>query len=129
MEINDRLINRATRVLALFSLWLGLVETFRLLGVGSGNLNPLAQMGLASFVYHAAFALGLLFAAVGLWLLSSWGAVVLLAIVLVHTLLALGGNPHVSLDAAGLVVRIFMGLSAVGVLVWTRLKARDFLNE
>lgn len=129
MQLNDKVIYRAARMLAVFSLWLGLVETFSLLGVGNGGANPLVQLGQASFVFNFGFALGLLFAAVGLWLLASWGAVVLLGTTLVQILLALGGNPHVALDAAGLVVRVLMALAALGLLVWIQLKAHDFLNE
>lgn len=129
MQLGDKLISRLARGLALFALWLGLVDASNLLGVWNGHLNPLDQMGLAGFVYHSVFALGLLFAAVGLWLLSSWGAVVLLGTLLTHVLLALSGNPNVSMDVISLIVRVLMMLAAAGLLIWVQLKARDLLND
>lgn len=129
MQLGDKLVSRMARGLALLSLWLGLFDAASLLGVWDGRLNPIVQMGLAGFVYHSVFALGLLFAAVGLWLLSSWGAVVLLGTLLTHLLLALSGNPSVGLNALGVSVRVLMALAAAGLLIWVQLKARDLIND
>ena len=67
------------RIVAIISLLLGLNDAARLLGVNLGEVSPIATMGMTGFVYLAIFALARLFAAVGLWIKASWGAVLLVA--------------------------------------------------
>ena len=77
MDFQSALAARYLRVVAIIALLLGLVDAARLLGVSSGAQSPITQLGATGFAYLAVFCLARLFAAVGLWIRASWGAVLL----------------------------------------------------
>jgi uncharacterized membrane protein (DUF2068 family) len=105
------------RVVATISLLLGLNDAARLLGVNLGEVSPIASMGVTGFVYLAIFALSRLFAAVGLWIKASWGAVLLVGATSVELVLYLLGNPDVRMTAFGFAVRLVLLAAIVIVFV------------
>ena len=109
------------RVVAIVSLLLGLNDAARLLGVQLGAVSPIAELGITGFAYLAIFALSRLFAAVGLWIKASWGAVLLVGSTGVELLLYLLGNPDVRMSALGFAVRLAL---LVGVFVIVVLSIR-----
>jgi hypothetical protein len=117
MDFRGELAARYVRIIAIVALLVGLGDAARLLGVTSGSVSPLAQLGPAGFVYLAAFCLSRLFAAVGLWIGASWGAVLLVGATTVELLMFLIGNRDVQLDAIGFVVRLALVIAIVLMFV------------
>ncbi len=108
---------RYVRIIAIISLLLGLNDASRLLGVNLGSANPISVMGVTGFIYLAIFALARLFAAVGLWIKASWGAVLLVGATAVEIILYLAGNPDVQMTVFGLAVRLVLLASIVLIFV------------
>tara|TARA_R110002020_G_scaffold252515_6_gene466423 strand:- start:1807 stop:2196 length:390 start_codon:yes stop_codon:yes gene_type:complete len=108
MDFNAPPIGVYIRVVAIISLLLGLNDAARLLGVNLGSVSPIAAMGMTGFVYLAIFALARLFAAVGLWIKASWGAVLLVGATGVEMILYLLGSPDVAMTAIGFAVRLVL---------------------
>lgn len=117
MDFKGELAARYVRIIAIVSLLVGLGDAARLLGVSSGEVSPLAQLGPAGFVYLAVFCLSRLFAAVGLWIGASWGAVLLVGATTVELVMFVIGNPDVHLDVIGFVVRLVLLVSIVLLFV------------
>ncbi|MBJ6986825.1 MULTISPECIES: hypothetical protein [unclassified Devosia] len=111
------------RIVALFTLALGLSDAARLLGVSTVGVSPMEHMGATAFTYLGGFCIARLFAAVGLWLKSSWGAVLVVAATVFELALYLSGNPDVRMSMAGFFVRILLLLAIVLIFALTlRLK-------
>ncbi|OAM84239.1 hypothetical protein [Devosia elaeis] len=106
------------RIIAVIALFLGLSDAARLLGVNMGSASPVAVMGFSGFAYLAVFSLARLFAAVGLWIKASWGAVLLVAATILELGLYLSGNPDIRITTFGLVLRaaILIALLVIFVL-------------
>ena len=117
---------RYIRIVAIIALLLGLNDAARLLGVTSGDQSPLTTLGPAGFTYLALFALARLFAAVGLWIKASWGAVLLVSATSVELLMFLLGNRDVQMSALGFAVRLVLltAIVLVFVLSWRVRRAR-----
>ncbi|MGV8832090.1 MAG: hypothetical protein ACOH2N_08960 [Devosia sp.] len=129
MDFNARPIGIYIRIVAIISLLLGLNDAARLLGVNLGAVSPIATMGMTGFVYLAIFALSRLFAAVGLWIKASWGAVLLVGATGVELVLYLIGSPDVEMTAIGFAVRLVLLSSILIIFVLsirnTRARAAD----
>jgi hypothetical protein len=117
MDLKEGLAGRYVRIIAIVSLLVGLGDAARLLGVSSGNVSPITILGPAGFVYLAIFCLSRLFAAVGLWIGASWGAVLLVGATTVELVLFLGGNRDVHMDLLGFGVRLLLVISIVLLFV------------
>ena len=103
------------RVVAVISLLLGLNDASRLLGVQLGDVSPITELGMTGFVYLAIFCLARLFAAVGLWIKASWGAVLLVGATGVELILYVLGNADVRMSAIGFAVRLVL-LAAILII-------------
>ena len=117
MDFNAQPIGIYIRIVAIISLALGLNDAARLLGVNLGAVSPIATMGMTGFVYLAIFSLARLFAAVGLWIKASWGAVLLVGSTSIELLLYLLGNPDVRMSAFGFAVRLVLLASLLIIFV------------
>jgi hypothetical protein len=115
MDFNAQPIGIYVRIVAIISLLLGLNDASRLLGVNLGSVSPIAAMGMTGFVYLSIFALARLFAAVGLWIKASWGAVLLVGVTVVELALYLMGSTDVGMSAFGFAVRVAL-LAAIVVI-------------
>lgn len=124
MEFSYEMSLRIARVIAIITLLLGLNDAARLLGISLGETSPIAVMGVTGFVYLAIFALSRLFAAVGLWINASWGAVMLFVATGVELGLFLSGNPDVQVSVFGLIVRALLMIGIVVLLVLSILRRR-----
>jgi hypothetical protein len=93
------------RVVSILALLLGLNDAARLLGVSLGATSPITAMGFTAFVYLGIFSLARLFAAVGLWIKASWGAVLLIGATTVELLLYLTGSPDIRMSVLGFAMR------------------------
>jgi len=127
--LKSRLIGRMVRVLALGCLVMGLANASRLLGVGEGARSPLELLGAIGFIYLTAFTLAQLFAAVGLWIQSSWGAVLLVGATASELVLAALGNPHVTLSIPGFVLRLFLLLGGLAVIAYVQWRAFEAIHD
>lgn len=117
MDFKTDIFGRYVRVVAIIALLLGLSDAARLLGVSTGAESPLAALGTTGFVYLAVFALARLFAAVGLWIKASWGAVLLVGATTVELLLYLMGSKDVQMSAFGFAVRLVLLVSIVLIFI------------
>ncbi len=117
MDFKNEISGRYIRILAIITLLLGLSDASRLLGISSGNVSPLAVLGTTGFAYLAIFAVARLFAAVGLWIKASWGAVLLVGATVVELVLFLAGSPDVQVSAFGFAVRLVLLVSLVLIFV------------
>ncbi|WP_375451745.1 hypothetical protein [uncultured Devosia sp.] len=117
MNFNAPTIAIYIRIVAIISLLLGLNDAARLLGVSLGNVSPVTTLGLTGFVYLAIFSLTRLFAAVGLWIKASWGAVLLAGATFIELLLYLIGNPDIRMSAFGFAVRLLLLVAILVIFV------------
>ena len=117
MDFNSPIGGRYVRIVAIIALLLGLNDASRLLGVSSGAQSPFEILGVAGFTYLAVFALARLFAAVGLWIRSSWGAVLLVGATTVELGMYLLGNRDIQMSALGFAVRLVLLVSIVLIFV------------
>jgi len=129
MEFNAQPLGIYVRIIAILALLLGLNDASRLLGVQLGNVSPIATMGVTGFVYLAIFALARLFAAVGLWIKASWGAVLLVSATTVELVLYLLGSPDVEMTALGFAVRLVLLVSIVVIFALGLKSSRARAND
>jgi len=106
------------RLVALVTLLLGLNDAARLLGVSSGQISPIAVLGTTGFVYLGIFCLSRLFAAVGLWIKASWGAVLLIGATGVELALFIIGSRDVQMSAIGFAIRVVLLAAILAILIW-----------
>ena len=111
MDFNNQPISIYIRIVAIISLLLGLNDAARLLGVNLGATSPIAAFGMSGFVYLAIFSMARLFAAVGLWIKTSWGAVLLVSATGAELVLYLMGNPDIRMTAFGFAIRLVLLIS------------------
>ena len=125
MDFNSPIGGRYVRIVAIIALLLGLNDASRLLGVSTGAQSPFEILGVTGFTYLAIFALARLFAAVGLWIRASWGAVLLVGATTVELLMYLLGSHDVSMGALGFAVRVVLLASILLIFVLSlRMRAR-----
>jgi uncharacterized membrane protein (DUF2068 family) len=117
MDFKSDISGRYVRIVAIIALLLGLSDASRLLGVSTGAVSPLATLGTTGFVYLTIFALARLFAAVGLWIKASWGAVLLVGATAVELGLYLMGSKDVQMSAFGFAVRLVLLVSIILIFV------------
>ena len=72
---------------------------------------------VVGFTYLAIFAVARLFAAVGLWIRASWGAVLLIGATAIELGMYLMGSRDVQMSALGFAVRLVLLVSIVLILV------------
>jgi len=123
MDFKSELAGRYLRIVAIIALLLGLSDASRLLGVSSGAASPITELGATGFAYLAVFCLARLFAAVGLWIRASWGAVLLGIATTIELLMYLFGNRDVTISALGFAVRLLL-LVSVAALLFLSLRMR-----
>jgi uncharacterized membrane protein (DUF2068 family) len=111
MDFNSPIGGRYVRIVAIIALLLGLNDASRLLGVSTGAQSPIELLGASGFIYLSIFALAQLFAAVGLWIRSSWGAVLLVGATIVELGMYLMGNRDVQMSALGFAIRLVLLVS------------------
>jgi len=117
MDFKSPIAGRYVRVIAIIALLLGLSDAARLLGVTGGvGQSPIATFGVTGFTYLAVFAAARLFAAVGLWIRASWGAVLLVGATGIELVMYLMGSRDVEMSALGFIVRLVLLVSILLVL-------------
>ena len=117
MDFSTPLAGRYVRIVAIIALLLGLSDAARLLGVSTGSANPIDLMGVSGFVYLSVFAAARLFAAVGLWIRASWGAVLLLAATAVELGMYMFGNRSIPMSALDFAIQLVLLASTVLIFV------------
>ncbi|HVT99452.1 MAG TPA: DUF6163 family protein [Acidobacteriaceae bacterium] len=128
MDFSSPLAGRYVRIVAIIALLLGLNDASRLLGVSTGSQSPIQLLGVTGFVYLSIFALSRLFAAVGLWIRASWGAVLLVGATGVELGMYMLGSHDIQMSALGFAVRLVLLVSIVLIFILSlrmRERARD----
>lgn len=115
MDFKSELAGRYLRIVAIIALLLGLSDASRLL-ISSGTTSPITELGPTGFAYLAVFCLARLFAAVGLWIRASWGAVLLGLATTVELLMFMFGNRDVTISMLGFGVRLLLVVSVAALL-------------
>lgn len=119
MAFGDEPTGRYIRVVAIISLLLGLSDATRLLGVWMGDQSPIAVLGVSGFTWLAIFCLARLFAAVGLWIKASWGAVLLLIATTTELALYLTGSPDAQMSLFGFSIRLVLLIAILLIFALT----------
>ena len=112
----------AGRVLSVLCLFMGLALAARLLGVGGGSRSPIAMYGVTAFIWLAVFAVGYLFAAVGIWIGSAWGHVLAIGTAACAIFLALFGGPDIRLPALDFLLALLVFVLAAGLFAIVEIK-------
>ncbi len=115
MRIKTLLHKYLMPLLAITALFLALHDAYSLLGVNSGDINPIDQIGVISFILMGVFTVFRLFSAVGMWIGTGWGAPLLIIVTVIELVLLAGGNSHINIQGIGLGIRIFLLL---GIILW-----------
>lgn len=129
MDFRNEPLGLLARILALLSLFIGLGDAARLLGLGAGSASPILTIGTMGFVLLSALTLMRLFAAVGLWIQSSWGAIVLAASLAIELGFHLLGSTWVSLGLWNFIFKLGVMLATFGLLAIAQLSVRRQLAD
>lgn len=118
MDLTSPIAGRYVRIVAIIALLLGLSDAARLLGVaGVPGVSPIYTLGGAGFTYLAIFAVARLFAAVGLWIQASWGAVLLVGATGLELIMYVTRSGGVDMPPLGFAVRLVLLVSIVLIFV------------
>jgi hypothetical protein len=118
MDLKSPIAGRYVRIVAIIALLLGLSDAARLLGVaGLPGVSPIYTLGVSGFTYLAIFAMARLFAAVGLWIQASWGAVLLVGATVIELGMYILGSADVQMSALGFAVRLVLLVSIILIFV------------
>lgn len=123
MDLTSELGQRYMRIIAMVALLLGLSDAALLLGITTGPADPMTVLGPTGFAYLSTFCVSRLFAAVGIWIGASWGAVLLVGATTIELILYLTGNPDIHVSPFDFIVRLVL-IVAVLVLFGLRLRLR-----
>ncbi|UYQ70758.1 hypothetical protein OF122_11840 [Pelagibacterium flavum] len=129
MDFRNEPLGLVARILGLLSLFIGLGDAARLLGLGAGSASPITAIGTTGFVLLSVLALMRLFAAVGLWIRSSWGAIMLAASLVIEIGLYLVGTNWVSLGLWSFIFKLGVMLATFGLLAIAQLSAQRQLAD
>lgn len=94
------------RVIALVTLFIGLSDAARLLGLSLGDTSPIVVLGTSGFIHLAVFTLNRLLAAVGLWLKETWGIVMLVGTTVVELLVYGLGTAQIQIGLFSFIMRV-----------------------
>lgn len=111
------------RLIAILALFNGLFDAARLLGVGAGDVSPLQIFGIGGFATLLAFTIARLFAAVGMWIYSNWGAPLLFGATLAELIIFLFAIVKLDIGLVGFGFRLVELAGAILVL-WLAWRAR-----
>ncbi len=118
MDFKTELAGRYVRIVAIIALLLGLGDAARLLGViGAGRKPDHRRSARPASPIWRFSALARLFAAVGLWIRASWGAVLLGLATTIELLMFFFGNRDVTISMLGFGVRLLLLVSVAALLV------------
>jgi hypothetical protein len=129
MDLKSETAGRFARLIAMICLLIGLIDTFRLLGVSDGDTSPIAAMGATAFVYLAIFALARLFAAVGLWIQANWGGVLLIGVSVAELGLYLSGSRDVDMNMIGFIVRLVLLIGVILLFLAAWRRSREAVHD
>ncbi|MBI4922810.1 MAG: hypothetical protein HY834_13775 [Devosia nanyangense] len=129
MDFKSPIAGRYVRIVAIIALLLGLNDASRLLGVSTGAQSPIELLGATGFIYLSVFALSRLFAAVGLWIRASWGAVLLVGATGLELGMYLLGNRDVQMSALGFAVRLVLLVSILLIFVLSLRFSRERAHD
>ncbi len=110
------------RLIAVLALLNGLADAARLLGVGAGDASPLQIFGIGGFATLLAFTVARLFAAVGMWIYSNWGAPLLFGATMAELIVFLLSIVKLDIGVAGFAFRLIELAGAILVL-WLAYRA------
>ena len=109
------------RILALVSLAIGLTDAARLLGLGTSVSRPIDALGISGFIVLTLLCVMRLFAAVGLWIQVRWGALLLLASLVIELVLHLTGSGWVTLTLLGFIFKLATMLATIALVALAQL--------
>lgn len=117
------------RQIAIIALINGVLDTGRILGVGNGAVNPFDAYSVTGFALLGGFAVARIFAAVGMWIESNWGAPLLLGITLVELVIYLVGSVRLEIGIVGFVARLIELVGAMLILWFAYKEWRNSIHD
>ncbi|VAW23523.1 hypothetical protein MNBD_ALPHA12-208 [hydrothermal vent metagenome] len=117
------------RLIAVLALLNGLADAARLLGMGAGDVSPLQTYGIAGFATLLSFTIARLFAAVGMWIYSNWGAPLLFGTTLAELIIFLLSIVKLDIGLLGFGVRLIELAGAILVLWLAYRTHREGLHD
>lgn len=117
------------RQIAIIALINGVLDAGRILGVGDGTVNPFEAYSVAGFALLGGFAIARIFAAVGMWIESNWGAPLLLGITLVELMVYLTANVRLEIGLVGFVARLIELVGAMLILWFAYKEWRSGIHD
>lgn len=116
-------------LLAIICLALGLLDATRLLGVGTGDVSPLSQLGATGFILLAVFTIFRLFSSVGMWIGAGWGAPLIVGVTIIELVLWVFKSSNLPISVLGLFIRLIL-LVGIGVYFFLQYQdAREDFND
>ena len=119
----------AGQVLSGLCLYLGLALAARLLGVGGGSQSPVSLYGVTAFIWLGIFAVGYLFAAVGIWIRSAWGHVIAIGTAATAILNTLFGGGPASLPVLDFLLALVVFVLASGLFAIVEIRLFGSVND
>ena len=117
------------RQIAIIALINGVLDAGRILGVGDGVVDPFSAYTVTGFALLGGFAIARIFAAVGMWIESSWGTPLLLGITLVELVIYLTGNIRLEIGIVGFVARLIELVGAMLILWFAYKEWRSGIHD
>lgn len=129
MILKKSTITIVVRILAVFSLMIGLSDAANLLGVSTGAQSPTLRLGVGNFIYLAVFTVATTFAAVGLWIKASWGAVLLVTSMATQLGLVIFSDIGFGISWPGFLVRLLLLIGGAAIIAYAQWQAYDPVYE
>ncbi|WP_127142706.1 hypothetical protein [Pelagibacterium montanilacus] len=120
MDLRAEPADKGARLLSLASLLLGLGDAMSLLGVSTGGASPVTALGASGFAMLAVLCIARLFAAVGLWIQSVWGAVIFGGSLLAEVVLFVAAPSLVGTSLIGFIFKVALLLATIALLLFAR---------
>lgn len=111
-------------LLALICLIIGLSDAGILVGLRSGAENPAVLLGTTGFILLAGFTIARLFAAVGIWIDSSWGGMLLVSTAILELAAIAAKISTAPYSTLGISIRILLAIAVAYVFLsrWWRVR-------
>lgn len=129
MILKKSTITVVVRILAFVSLIIGLSDAANLLGVSSGGQSPMIRLGVMNFIYLGVFTVATIFAAVGLWIKASWGAVLLVTSMATQLGLVVFSDIGFGISWLGFLVRLLLLIGGGAVIAYAQWQAFDLVHD
>jgi len=129
MPENSTFNNNLIRVLAILCLLLSLREASVFLGLGSNQASPISNLGVLSFFLMLTFTVFRLFAAVGMWVKTTWGTVLVLVVTSIEFSILTLTSIDIYISTVGIWIRATLLLGIIIYFILTYMYQRKYVYD